>query len=82
MQQPNKKKKITAKVVGTGNLNGDFKPKKMFDYENIHTGDDKTNPGVLKAQADKKKRDAILLEKKKKTELKNSKVIKKQQKPK
>lgn len=66
MQEPNEKKKITTKVVGTGNLNGDFKPKKMFDYQNIHTGDSKTHPGVLKAQSDKKKRDAILLQYKKK----------------
>ena len=26
MQQPNEKKKITAKVIGTGDLNGQFKP--------------------------------------------------------
>lgn len=32
----------------------------MYNYQNVYTGPDNTNPGVLKAQEDKKKRDAII----------------------
>jgi hypothetical protein len=40
---------------------------RMNDFKNIHTGSAKTHPGVLKAKADKAKRDSILAEYKKKT---------------
>jgi hypothetical protein len=42
----------------------------MYDFKNVHTGPDNTNPGVLKAQADKKKRDAAVLKYKKTTRIK------------
>ena len=32
----------------------------MYDFQNIHTGDAKSHPGILKAKADKAKRDAVL----------------------
>ncbi len=38
----------------------------MMDLKNIHTGDDKSDPGVLKAKADKAKRDKLLASLKKK----------------
>jgi len=40
----------------------------MYDYQNIYTGPNNTNPGVLKAKADKKKADANLLAYKKKVD--------------
>lgn len=40
----------------------------MYDFQNIHTGPNSTHPGVLKAQADKKKADANLAAYKKKVE--------------
>jgi hypothetical protein len=41
----------------------------MMDLKNIHTGSNETNPGILKAKAEKAKRDKILasLKKKKKS---------------
>jgi hypothetical protein len=50
------------KVQKTGNMIS-----RMNDFKNIHTGSAKTHPGVLKAKADKAKRDSILAEYKKKT---------------
>lgn len=32
----------------------------MYGYQNIYTGPDNTDPGVLKAQEQKKKRDAVI----------------------
>jgi hypothetical protein len=62
-----------------------LKPKKkikdtssMYNFQNIHTGSSSTDPGVLKAQADKKKRDAAALAyKKKTTKLKLGGLVKK-----
>jgi len=39
----------------------------MYNFQNIYTGPSNTDPGVLQAQADKKKRDAVALAYKKKT---------------
>lgn len=41
-------KKTTQPKPKNKSVNG------MFDFKNIHTGSNSTNPGVLKAQADKK----------------------------
>jgi hypothetical protein len=43
----------------------------MYDFQNIHTGDAKSHPGILKAKADKAKRDAVLASYKKKSNSKN-----------
>lgn len=53
----------------------------MYDYGNIHTGTNATHPGILKAKADKKKREANLAAYKKKTDAQKSANIKKGLKP-
>ena len=64
--------------------NGDDKPKKkknkpntMFDYGNVHTGTNSTNPGVSKAKSDKKKRDALLAKTKAQADVSKAKAISK-----
>jgi hypothetical protein len=52
----------------------------MFDYGNIHTGDAKSHPGVLKAKSDKRKSDAAVAEYKSKMEKLRSEAILKAQK--
>lgn len=70
MQQPkqNQKKATGTPIAGTSTNNQ--KTKKIIikkenktnsgGFSDIHTGDAKTHPGVLKAQADKKKSDAAV----------------------
>jgi FAD synthase len=53
---------------------------KVGKFDNIHTGSAKTNPGVLKAQADKKKADANLASYKVKSDSTKAAVLKKAQK--
>jgi hypothetical protein len=59
------------------------KPKKlkdtssMYNFQNIYTGPSSTDPGVLKAQANKKKADANLLAYKKKVQAQKQLAIKK-----
>ena len=57
-KQPPKKASASASVGKT--------KKTMYDFNNVHTGDAKTDPGVLKAKADKAKRDKIIIKNKKK----------------
>lgn len=52
---------------------------RMYDYKNVHTGTNDTNPGVLKAQAKKRKADANLAAYKKKADAQKSAAIKKAQ---
>jgi len=52
---------------------------KMYDYKNVHTGTNATNPGVIKAQADKKKADANLAAYKKKADAQKAAAIKEAQ---
>lgn len=51
----------------------------MYDFKNVHTGSSSTNPGVLKAQADKKKAEANISAYKKKSDMQKSLAIKKAQ---
>ena len=67
-QEPAKKKTVKKTVNKVG----------MFD--NIYTGPAKTDPGVLKAQADKKKADANLAAYKVKSDSIKAAAIKKAQK--
>ena len=61
MEMTNKSQKV-GKVKKTSG---------MYDFQNIHTGDPKSHPGILKAKADKAKRDAVLASYKKKANSKN-----------
>lgn len=49
----------------------------MYNFGSVHTGSNATNPGVLKAQSDKAKRDSVAAEYKKKADAKKSSAIKK-----
>jgi hypothetical protein len=49
----------------------------MYNFNKIYTGPDSTDPGVLKAKADKKKADTNLLLYKKKVDAQKQKLIKK-----
>jgi hypothetical protein len=51
----------------------------MYNFNKIYTGPDSTDPGVLKAKADKKKADANLLLYKKKVDAQKQAAIKKAQ---
>jgi hypothetical protein len=51
----------------------------MYNFHKIYTGPDSTDPGVLKAKADKKKADANLLLYKKKVNAQKQAAIKKAQ---
>jgi len=67
------KKTTTKKVVTKKSLpkaQDGKQVKGMYDFKNVHTGPDSTNPGVIKAQADKKKRDAVVSAYKKTTKTK------------
>jgi len=55
---------------------------KMIDYNNLYSGPDSTNPGVLKAKADKAKMDALLLSIKNKADLQKVIAVKKVKKAK
>jgi hypothetical protein len=76
--------KPTIIVMAKSQKSGGSQPPKkktsgMYDYGNIHTGTNATNPGVLKAQADKKKADANLAANKKKSDAQKAAAIKKAQ---
>ena len=74
-------KKIKLRVKGE-NQEPNQKPKKtsgMYDYKNIHTGSNATNPGIIKAQEDKKKRDDNAAEFKKRSDALRANAIKKAQ---
>lgn len=47
----------------------------MYNFSSIYTGSDATDPGVLKAQADKAKRDSVAAEYKKKADAQKIKSI-------
>jgi hypothetical protein len=75
--------KPTITIMAKSQKGGSQPPKKktsgMYDYGNIHTGTNATNPGVLKAQADKKKSDENLAAHKKKSDAQKAAAIKKAQ---
>jgi len=50
---------------------------KMYDFKNIYTGSSKTNPGVLKAKADKAKSDSAVSSYKKKSDIQKIMLAKK-----
>ena len=50
---------------------------KMYDLKNIYTGSSKTNPGVLKAKADKAKSDSVVSSYKKKSDTQKAMLAKK-----
>ena len=74
--------KPTITIMAKSRKGGSQPPKKkntMYNYGSVHTGSNSTNPAVLKAQADKAKRDSVAAEYKKKVDAKKSAAIKKAQ---
>lgn len=63
--------KPTSIIMAKSQNGGSQPPKKkntMYNFGSVHTGSNSTNPGVLKAQADKAKRDSVAAEYKKKAD--------------
>jgi hypothetical protein len=75
--------KPTITVMAKSQKGGSQTPKKktsgMYDYGNMQNATNATNPGVLKAQADKKKADANVAAYKKKSDAQKTAAIKKAQ---
>jgi hypothetical protein len=74
--------KPTITVMAKSHNGGSQPPKKkntMYNFDSVHTGSNSTNPGVLKSQADKAKRDSVAAEYKKKADAQKAAAIKKAQ---
>jgi hypothetical protein len=74
--------KPTSIIMAKSQKGGSQPPKKkntMYEFGSVHTGSNANNPGVLKAQADKAKRDSVAAEYKKKADAKKAAAIKKAQ---
>lgn len=74
--------KPTSIIMAKKSNGGSQPPKKkntMHEFGSVHTGSNATNPAVLKAQADKAKRDSVAAEYKKKADAQKAAAIKKAQ---